>query len=141
MTYAGDFEKTLADDDWTRLAQYFCDDAVYEVDAPIIGCRLETTENIFAGIKKSLDGMDRRFDSRDIDLTSGPERDGDELRASWTITYHKEGVKPFLLRGRTEARYRDGRIAYMVDHYDQAITDESLAWQAETGVAIDPRYV
>ena len=30
LAYAGDFEKTLADDDWSRLHKYFCDDAVYD---------------------------------------------------------------------------------------------------------------
>jgi len=33
MAYAGDFERTLADDDWSRLSGYFADDAVYEVRA------------------------------------------------------------------------------------------------------------
>ena len=33
MEYAADFEKTLGDDDWTRLRRYFADDAVYEVKA------------------------------------------------------------------------------------------------------------
>src|SRR5678816_3177764 len=37
ITYAGDFEKTFGDDDWTRLRRYFADDAVYEVKSNTFG--------------------------------------------------------------------------------------------------------
>src|SRR6185369_14569969 len=73
LAYAGDFERTYADDDWSRLYQYFADDAVYEVKATSFGCRLQGPQAIFAGIKKSLDGFDRKFEKRDIEVTSGPE--------------------------------------------------------------------
>jgi len=33
MAYAADFEKTLAGDDWSRLAPYFSEDAVYRIES------------------------------------------------------------------------------------------------------------
>src|SRR6185503_5087987 len=86
LAYAGDFERTLADDDWSRLRRYFADDAVYEVKAPF-GCRLTGPTAIFAGIKKSLDGFDRKFAKRDIEVTSGPEVSADEIRMGWKVVY------------------------------------------------------
>ena len=80
MMYAADFEKTLADDDWSRLREYFADEAVYEVKSDGFPCTLTGPEAIFTGIKKSLDGFDRKFDGRDIDVTKGPEVAGDGLR-------------------------------------------------------------
>jgi hypothetical protein len=140
LAYAGDFEKTLADDDWTRLGQYFADDAVYEVKGGSFDCRLVGPRAIFAGMKKSLDGFDRKFTARKIDVTSGPEVDGAELRAGWSVTYEREGLTPFVLRGRSKARYRDGKIAYLADDYDAGVEGELAAWQQANGVELDPSY-
>lgn len=140
MAYAGDFEQTLHDDDWQRLRRYFADDAVYEVEADAFGCRLTGPSAIFAGIRKSLNGFDRKFSKRDIEVTSGPEVAGNELRLSWSVTYHKDGVPPFVLRGRSVARYAGDKIAYLADFYDPSVGGELAAWQRESGMAIDPSY-
>jgi hypothetical protein len=140
MAYAGDFERTLVDDDWTRLRRYFVDDAVYEVKATSFGCRLTGPAAIFAGIKKSLDGFDRKFTKRDIEVTSGPEIVGDELRMGWKVVYSKEGLKPFALRGQSTARYSGGKIVYLADSYDPSVAAELAAWQRESGVQLDPSY-
>jgi len=140
MAYAGDFERTLADDDWQRLRRYFADDAVYEVKANAFGCRLTGPTAIFAGIRKSLNGFDRKFSKRDIAVTKGPDVSGNEIRLSWAVTYHKDGVPPFVLRGSSVARYAGDKIAYLADSYDPAVGDELAAWQRESGMAIDPSY-
>jgi hypothetical protein len=140
MVYARDFEKTLADDDWSRLGQYFAPDAVYEVKAPF-GCRLVGPAAIFAGIKKSLDGFDRKFARRDVEVTSGPDVSGDEMQMGWKVVYHKDGIPPFTLRGRSSARYADGKIAHLVDSYEPSVETEFAAWQRETGLELDPTYV
>jgi hypothetical protein len=139
LAYAGDFERTLADDDWSRLRRYFADDAVYEVKAPF-GCRLTGPTAIFAGIKKSLDGFDRKFEKRDIEVTSGPEVSADEIRMGWKVVYTKDGVPPFVLRGNSIVRYAGDRIAYLSDVYDPSITGEFATWQRESGLALDPSY-
>ncbi|TFH24321.1 MAG: nuclear transport factor 2 family protein [Myxococcales bacterium] len=141
IAYAGEFEETLADDDWSRLLKHFCEDAVYEVDSGSFGCRLDGPTAIFKGMKKSLDGFDRKFDGRDVAIDSGPELDGDEMRVSWSVTYKKEGLEPYVLRGRSEARFRDGKIAYLADRYDASVDADALAWQQANGLELDPRYV
>lgn len=141
LTYAGDFEKTYKDDDWKRLEPYFAEDAVYEVKGLGLDCRLQGPAAIFAGIKKSLDNFDRTFASRKIAVTSGPEVTGDVVRIGWTVTYGREGLEPFPLRGRSEVRYRDGRIAYLGDSYDASMEKDAAEWTARTGVTLDPRYV
>jgi hypothetical protein len=141
LAYAGDFERTLADDDWQRLQSYFADQAVYEVQAESFGCRLTGRAAIFAGMKKSLDGFDRRFASRDIEVTNGPEVADSEIRLGWKVVYHRDGVPPFVLRGRSTVRYAGDRIVYLCDAYEPSVGDELAAWQRQTGVAIDPSYV
>ena len=141
MQYAADFEQTLVDDDWSRLRRYFADDALYEVEAEGFGCSLRGPDAIFAGIKKSLDGMDRKFDGRDVQVTDGPHSDGEGLRMGWTLTYRKHGKTPYVLRGRTEVRYRDGKIAFMADRYDPSVKGEAAAWMRQNDMLLDPSYV
>jgi hypothetical protein len=141
MRYAADFEKTYVDDDWSRLRQYFAADAVYEVRSDGFPAKLTGPDAIFKGIKKSLDGFDRKFEGRAIDVTKGPEVDGDTLRADWAVTYTKAGKTPYVLRGHTDVTYRDGKIARLVDSYDASIGPEAAAWMQQNGMVLDPSYV
>jgi hypothetical protein len=141
LEYAGDFEKTYKDDDWQRLDRYFAPDAVYEVRGIGLDCRLQGPQAIFAGIKKSLDHFDRTFATRKIAVTSGPDVDGESIRMGWTVTYGREGVEPLPLRGRTEVRYRDGKIAYLGDSYDASMEKDAAEWSARNKVVLDARYV
>src|SRR4029453_9943996 len=140
LAYAGDFEKTLVDDDWARLRKYFADDAVYEVKAKSFGCHLTGPTAIFAGIRKTLNGFDRKFTKRDIEVTSGPEISGDQMQLGWKVVYTKDGVPPFVLRGSSTVRYAGEKIAYLADSYDQAMEQEMVAWQSESGMNADPSY-
>jgi len=140
LAYAGDFEKSYKDDEWTRLGKYFTDDAVYEVKGLGADCRLQGATAIFKGIKKSLDGFDRRFDTRKIDITSAPVVEGDTMRVGWVVTYQKGGLAPFPLRGRSEARYRDGKIAYLGDSYDASMAKDAADWMTKNAFKFDASY-
>ena len=140
LAYAGDFEKTYKDDDWNRLRDCFTDDAVYEVKGLGVDCRLQGPAAIFKGIKRSLDHFDRTFATREIAITSGPDVAGEVIRIGWTVTYGKEGLESFPLRGRTEVRYRDGRIAYLGDSYDASMTKDAAEWSARNNFTVDPGY-
>jgi hypothetical protein len=141
MAYAADFEKTLVDDDWSRLGQYFGDDAVYRIESDVFGCELTGPSAIFAGMKKSLDGLDRKFTGRKIAITEGPDVEGDELRVGWTVTYQKDALPPFVFRGKSRARVHDDEIVLLVDSFDERVDDEMAAWTRVTGIRLDPSYV
>jgi hypothetical protein len=140
MAYAADFEKTLRDDDWSRLEPYFSDDTVYRVESNLFGCELTGAEAIFAGMRKSLDGFDRNFPTRDLAVTDGPDVDGDEIRMSWTVTYHKDGLPDFVLPGKSMARLRGDALLLLVDSYDDSIDADMADWIRETGLKLDPSY-
>jgi hypothetical protein len=140
MAYAADFEQTLADDDWTRLRRYFADDAVYDVKSKSFGCHLVGPAAIFAGMKKSLDGFDRKFAKREVEVTSGPEISDAEMRMGWKVVYSKEGLPSFVLRGASTVRYADGKIVYLADFYDPSVETELADWRRASGVAVDPSY-
>ena len=141
LAYAADFEKTLADDDWNRIAPHWHDDAVYRIDSEAFGCEITGSEAIFRGMKKSLDGFDRKFDSRTIDVLEGPVIEGDELRASWAVTYVKAGVPNFVLPGKSTIRFRDGKVSFLSDAFEDDVTETLADWTRETGIELDPSYV
>src|SRR5512132_2341033 len=95
-SYAQDFEATLKDDDWSRLAQYFTPDATYEVSGDPFTCSIRGRDAIFTGLKKSLDGFDRRFATRETGLEGVPVVDGDTVSLSWAVTYTRPGALPLV---------------------------------------------
>jgi len=139
--YAQDFEKTYVDDDWSRLARYFEPDAVYEVRNVPFACRVEGRDAIFRGIKRSLDGFDRRFAERRPEITDTPAESGDSVSVGWAVTYVKPGAPPFTLRGRSTARYRGERIVHLVDEYPDGMDDEAASWVAAHAPGFDAAYV
>jgi ketosteroid isomerase-like protein len=72
--YAAAFEEAYKSDDWSVVAPYFAEDAVYEIrDVPApLGGRFEGRAAVLAYFKAVLDGFDRRFGSREIALVKGP---------------------------------------------------------------------
>ena len=140
LAYAADFEKSFADDDWTRLERHFTAETTYRVESSRFGCELAGPAAIGAGMKKSLDGFDRVFDSREIAVTEAPRIEDDVLRVGWTVTYTKGDLPPFALRGISTARIADDRILELVDAFDEAMGEEMDRWQDETGFRFDPSY-
>lgn len=60
--YASEFEKTYEDDDWARLESFFHPDVTYVVSGSTFDCELRGRATVLSGIKKALDGFDRRFE-------------------------------------------------------------------------------
>jgi hypothetical protein len=139
--YAADFEKTYADDDWTRLAPYFHEDAVYEVQGDVAwACTLEGREAVFRGIKRSLDGFDRRFASRELSADGPPEVDGTRVRLSGRVTYRRDDLPPLLLELTEVIEFDGDRIARITDVYDDRV-GPALDWLAAHGEGFDVSYV
>lgn len=145
LTYAKEFEHTFKDDDWSRLERFFAADAVYEVLNAPFACRIEGRDAVFAGLRKSISGFDRRMDTRRIEVLSPPHAEGDEFSVGWAVTYTLGDLPPLRLAARTIARYRDDHIVYLSDDYDDASGAEALAWiemaQTATGETYDFSYV
>lgn len=128
MTYVVDFERTLKDDDWQRLEQYFTEDAVYEVKNIAFECRLEGRDAVLEGLKKSVTGFDLRCDGRKLKATRGPVLNGDQVELDWTVTYSVDGAPDFVLTGGSVAQYQGDRIRYLYDHYPDGMSDEINSW-------------
>ncbi len=140
MAYAADFEASYSDDDWSRILPHFSSEATYEIVGGSFACVLNGPEAIAAGFKKSLDGFDRRFDNREIEIVGDPSVDGDEFSADWKVHYTKSGVDPFTLCGRSTARIGDEGIVLLRDSYDAQMEKDLGEWRAKNDLEIDPSY-
>lgn len=141
VAYATAFEQTFDDDDWSRVEPFFAPDAVYEVRSAAFGCRIEGRAAILAGLKKSLDGFDRRFAKRTIDVVDGPHVQGEALAVGWTATYGLAGAPSLVLRGRSTVRFGGGRIASLVDEYPRDMDEEIAGWIAEYAPGASAAYI
>jgi len=145
MDYAAAFEQTYVDDDWSRLARFFPEDATYEVRGRPLACSISGRDAIFAGLKKSIDGLDRRCSDRQIDLTDGPNvigtDSGHELSVGWRVTYQYGDAPKMVLPGRSVFTIADGVIVAMRDEYDEEDLESVGAWALRYGEGLDGSYV
>jgi hypothetical protein len=141
IAYAQASEETYVDDDWSRLEQFFTPDATYEVRGSPMACRLEGRDAIFRGLKKSIDGFDRKFPSRKLEASAPPTVEGDTVSVPWAGTYDGAGLPPVTIRGRSVARFAGDRIAALADEYDPAGSPDTLAWMMKYGAQFDGSYV
>jgi len=125
LEYAGAFEKTYEDDDWSRLEAFFTPDAVY---LPGDGKEISGRANLLAHLRQSVDALDRRFDSRAPGLISGPTINGNQVSIQWTASYTKSGVPELVLSGFEEATYQGNAISRLEDRLDDGVAEALQDW-------------
>ena len=114
--YANAFEEFVDSNDESVLEPYFTEDAVYEMlGAPALAGPHEGRDEVFAGLKASLDGTDRRFDGRVVDLIEGPELRNGEVWLRWRATYTLEGAPDLVFEGEEVATFEGDRICRLED--------------------------
>ena len=145
MDYAAAFEQTYVDDNWSRLTPFFSEDATYAVRGGPFACEISGREAIFSGLKKSIDGLDRRSAERKLELTDGPNvvasGAGEELSAGWRVIYQFGDTPQLVLPGRSVFKVVGGVIVAMRDEYDDQELVEVGAWMLEHGEGLDGSYV
>jgi hypothetical protein len=141
LAYFQDFELTYADDDWSRLEQYFAPDAVYRIEgAGSFDCVLEGRDAIFAGIRRFLDGFDRQC-HREIRPVGAPVVEGDTVRVRGHGLYRR-GESPVLVLDLEEsAEFRDGVIVCLSDRYLSPIEPDMHEWMERWGQGLSPSYI
>jgi hypothetical protein len=111
VAYAADFERTFIDDDWSRLEQYFTEDAVYST--PANSMKVSGREKVLAVLRTAVSGFDRRCDSRILATTEGPNESGSEVRREWSAVFTCSSAPSLEIFGSERAVFRDDRIALL----------------------------
>ncbi len=130
QAYAAAFEESFVDDDWSRIAPFFTEQAVYEGDPDASG-----RDAVLAKLKGGVDAFDRKMDSREPDFQT-PTVDGDTLTMKWTVTYRKAGKPDLVISGVETAVFEGDRIARLRDEFDPEATKVMGEWMAEHGASL-----
>ena len=130
QAYADAFEQSFEDDDWSRIAPYFTEDAVYEGDETARG-----NDAVLAKLKRGVDGFDRRMDKRTITLST-PRVEGDTVTVTWRVVYEKAGCPNLEITGTEYAEFSGDRIARLRDEFDPAATKAMGEWMAAHGALL-----
>jgi len=131
QAYADAFEESYVDDDWSRIEQYFTENAVYEGDPDARG-----REAVLAKLKGGVDDFDRKMDKRTPDFQT-PSVEGNTLTMKWTVTYQKAGAPDLVLSGVETAVFEGDRIALLRDDFDPDAQKAMGEWMAEHGAKLE----
>lgn len=129
--YAAAFEQAYAGDDWSVLEPFFTEDAVYETLAdPPFAARHAGRDAVMASLRDSVNGLDRRFDTRELESLEGPTlRDGN-VWMRWRVTYRVEGAPPLVIDGEETAQLEGDRIARLEDRFSESAQKNMLEFMA-----------
>ena len=131
LAYAAAFEESYEDNDWSRIAQYFTEDAIYEATPEDARGR----EAVLAKLKGGVDAFDRRMDSRSPDFQT-PTIDGDTLTMKWKVTYSLAGCPDLAISGVETAIFKGDQIASLRDTFDPEAEQAMQKWMAEHGATL-----
>jgi hypothetical protein len=139
LAYAVAFEQAYHSDDWTAVAAFFTEDAVYDVPLdPPLGGHFEGRAAILAYFKEILDRLDRRFETRKGAILEGPRADGESVWMRGRVVYGAVGVPDALVELEEVAHFEGDRIRRLADHYDYAtkrrIADYLAAYGGRLGI-------
>ena len=137
--YAASFEEVVKTDDWSLLEPYFAEDAVYEVigGEPFGGLH-EGRDAILAHMKRSLDGFDRRFDTRQLEILEGPALSEGAVWFRWRITYVSEGLPELVIDGQESVTIDNDLIVRLEDRFPPHMTGITQAWFNAYGDKLPP---
>ena len=137
--YAADFEVAFENDDWSVVGRHFAEDAVYETLAgpPMGGCH-EGRDAVLASMKQTLDGFDRRFDSREVAFIEGPEMRGGNVWLRARVIYAVVGAPDLVLEGEETATFNGDGIIRLEDSYPEGVYDVVLQHLNAHGAKLHP---
>ena len=130
IEYAAAFEDTFGDDNWERLEKYFDADAVY---LPGDGTEAVGRENVLQALRKSVDSLDRRFESRSLGESQVPTEDGNIVTLIWKLVLSKQGAPDLTLSGTEYATYSGGEIQRLEDVFDEGVVEGMMEWMSTHG--------
>lgn len=139
LAYAAAFEEAYASDDWSKLEPFFTEDAVYAFVAPApFGGEYKGRAAVLTQFQNSVNSLDRRFDSRKVEVLEGPiEQDGG-VWIRWAATYTRAGAPDCRMEGEERAVFAGDRISRLKDSMSEAEAGRVGAYFAQHGAKLKP---
>ncbi len=130
--YAAAFEAAYDRDDWTLLEPYFTEDAISELN----GARVAGRDAVLTSFRDAVTMFDRRFDSRRLHVTRGPEITEGRVYIRAVARYERAGLPPLELVGDEWFTFEGDRIRLHVDRVLNGT--EVMAYLASHADALRP---
>ena len=124
VAYAAAFDESLVDDNWSRIEQYFSEDASYK---PGDGTEGIGRNGVIQSLQDSVNALERKCDARELIGQPGLTEEGDTITLSFTIKYTKQGIEDYLLVGVETIQYSAGLISKMEDVFENP--NDVMAWR------------
>ena len=136
--YAAAFEKTVETNELSHIEPFFTEDAVYETTGgpPFEGVA-QGRDAVFATLIGSLDGFDRRFATRELEVLEGPEERDGTVWMSWRGRYTKPGLPDLVIEGEETAIFEGDRIRRLEDRFTPEAAKRAGEYLAEHGAALN----
>ncbi|MFQ5513440.1 MAG: nuclear transport factor 2 family protein [Myxococcota bacterium] len=137
VSYALAFEEAVISDDWSVVATFFTDDAVYETNnGPPFGGIRDGRTAILSFFRQSLDEFDRRFDSREGELIEGPSEKDGAVWIRWAARYRVAGAPELRIEGEERAYFEGDRIRRLVDHIPDEVNERIARFMSANAAAL-----
>src|SRR5689334_21327509 len=88
--YAAAFEAAYESDDWSLLEPYFTENATSELN----GAQTDGRPAVLASFRDGVSMFDRRFDSREMQITEGPAIEGGRVHIKTVNRYERATLPP-----------------------------------------------
>ena len=137
--YAAAFEEAYASDQWSKLEPFFTEDAVYAFVAPApFGGEYKGRAAVLTQFQNSVNSLDRRFDSRKVEVLEGPtEKDG-VVSIRWAAIYTLAGAPDCRMEGEERAVFAGDRISRLEDSMSDAEASRTGTYFAQHGAKLKP---
>lgn len=132
--YADDFDRTVQDDDWSRIRTYFTEDAVREEHMPpLMSFRHRGIDEIIDQWRVMVANFDRRFDRRVLVRLGPAQQDGLVVTLHWVGIYSIGDTPALLGEGVEIARFRGDRIEHLESKATDDTVERDIQWATKYG--------
>src|SRR5262249_10284903 len=93
---------------------------------------------LLSQFKNSVNGLDRRFDSRTVEVLAGPSEKDGTVSIRWAAIYTLAGAPDFRMEGEERAVFSGDRIHQLEDSITDAEASRAGAYLAQYGAKLKP---
>ena len=139
LAYVRDFELACITGQWSLLERHFAPAAAHRVpgEGPL-AVDDRGREAVIAGLRRSVETLDRRFDSRVPEILDGPTLRPDGLWMRWRLSFRRAGLLPLELEGEHVAAYEGGVITRLDEQLLDGADRRAAEYLATHDAALRP---
>jgi hypothetical protein len=116
LHYAAAFETAYITDQWQPVRECFAEDATYEVEGgPPFAGKWTGRDAVVDHLIESVNGFDRTYDARELQILDGPEMRDDAVYVRWGGVYKKAGQDDVRAEGTEYAWIENGKVKRLKD--------------------------